>query len=47
MATSTQAQLPKHKPQPPKDAQRIKAAAKLQRSGLSREEIRHIIEMIG
>ncbi|QRM34136.1 hypothetical protein [Microvirga sp. VF16] len=47
MSTSTQTQLPKHKPQPSKDTQQIKAAAKPQPSGLSREEIRHIIEMIG
>ncbi|WP_162820682.1 hypothetical protein [Microvirga calopogonii] len=47
MSTSTQPQLPKHKPQPSKDTLRIKEAAKSQPSGLSREEIRHIIEMIG
>jgi hypothetical protein len=47
MSTSTQSQSPKHKPQAPKDTPLIKAATKPQPSGLSREEIRHIIEIIG
>jgi hypothetical protein len=47
MSTSTQSQPPKHKPQPQKDSPLIKAVAKPQPSGLSREEIRHIIEVIG
>lgn len=47
MSTSTQPQLLKHKPQPPKDTPPVKVAAKPQPSRLSREELRHIIEMIG
>ena len=48
MSTSTQIQLSQHKPQPVKTASQVKAAAKPQPSGLSREEIRLIvIEMIG
>jgi len=47
MSTSTQHQLPKHKPQPPKVTPPAKAAAKSEPSRLSHEELRHIIEMIG
>ena len=47
MSTLTQTQLPKQKPQASKDTRQIKAAGKPQASGLSREELRHIIEMIG
>lgn len=47
MSAITQSQSSKHKPQPSKDARLVKVVAKPQPSGLSREEMRHIIEMIG
>lgn len=47
MSTSTQLQPPKHKPQRRKDTLPIKATNKSQPIGLSREEVRHIIETIG
>jgi hypothetical protein len=46
MSTSTQSQPPKHKPRSSKVTP-LKAVAKPQSSGLSLEEIRHIIEVIG
>jgi hypothetical protein len=48
MSALTEIQFPKLKPQPVKAAAQVKAAAKPQPSGLSREEVRQIvIEMIG
>jgi len=47
MTPSTQPQAAKHKPQPPKANSPVKAVAQPRPAGLSHEEMRHIIKIIG